>query len=130
MQRLRTTASRWAALACLVIGLVFAQRALGASSTVYRMLESVLAVIAVLAAGKMWLHNCFESHLAASVVVVATAGSALLAATVGIPGEGQADLTALRVLELALCTTVMVLLVLDGRVRRDHARRARRSYAR
>ncbi len=130
MQRLRTTASRWAALMCLLIGLVFVQRALVAPSAVYSTLESVLAVIAVLAAVKMWLHNCFESHLAASVVVVATAGSTVLALTAGIPGEGRADLSAVRILELVLCAAVVALLVLDGRVRREHARRARRSYAR
>lgn len=130
MRRLRTTASRWAAAACLLLGLVYAQRAATTPSVVYTLLGSTVAVIAGLAALKMWLHNCFESHLAASLVVAAAAGSTLLAVTVGVPGQGQADLTLLRAAELALCAVIVMLLVLDGRVRREHARRARRSYAR
>jgi len=129
MRRLRTTASRWAAVACLSIGLIFAQRAVAAPSVGYLVLEATLAVIALLTTTKMWLHNCFESHLAAAVVVVATAGSTLLALTAGVPGQGVVELTPVRTVELALCTAVVLLLGLDGRVRRDHARRRRRSYA-
>lgn len=130
MRRLRTTASRWAAVACLSIGLLFAHGAIVAPSVGYTVLEATVAVIALLTAAKMWLHNCFESHLAAAVVVVATAGSTLLALTAGVPGQGAADLTTDRAIELALCAAVVVLLGLDGRVRRDHARRRRRFYAR
>ena len=130
MRRLRTTASRWAAAACLLLALMYAQRAATTPSVVYTVLGFAVAVVAGLTALKMWLHNCFESHLAASVVVAAAAGSTLLAVTAGIPGHGPADLTIVRAAELALCAVIVMLLVLDGRVRREHARRARRSYAR
>lgn len=130
MRRLRTTASRWAAVACLAIALIYLVRVAEAPSAAYLLGEIVMGVLGVAAAVKMWLHNCFESHLAAGALVAATAGGTLLAVTAGLPGGGASGLTPTRVVLLALSATVVVLLVQDGRVRREHARRARRPYAR
>ncbi|MET0467369.1 MAG: hypothetical protein ABWZ87_01380 [Aeromicrobium sp.] len=130
MRRLRTNASRWAAAACLALGALYVFGMVDADSVVFVLLAAVMATIAVAAAVKMWLHNCFESHLAAWALVAATVGSSLLALTVGIPGEGAAELSVVRVALLVLSGAVALLLVQDGRVRRKHARPARRPYAR
>jgi hypothetical protein len=130
MRRLRTTASRGAAASCLAIGLVYLTLIPAAPSRVYVVMEVVIAVVAGLTAVKMWMHNCFESHLGAGAVVAATAGSSVLAMVVGLPGEDGGDVSATRVVLLGLSMAVVVLLVQDGRVRREHARRARRPYAR
>ncbi|SKB06350.1 hypothetical protein [Aeromicrobium choanae] len=130
MRRLRTTASRWAAAACLAIGLVYLTLLPAAPSRVYVVMEIVIAVVAGATALKMWMHNCFESHLGAGALVAATAGSSLLAMTVGLPGEGGGDLSGTRLVLLALSAAVVVLLVQDGRVRREQALRRRRPYAR
>ncbi|WP_286931009.1 MULTISPECIES: hypothetical protein [Aeromicrobium] len=130
MQRLRTTASRWAAAACLAIGLVYLTLLPAAPSRVYVVMEIVIAAVAGLTAVKMWMHNCFESHLGAGALVAATAGSSLLAMTVGLPGDGGGDFSATRLALIALSAAVVVLLVQDGRVRREHALRTRRPYAR
>lgn len=44
MRRLRTTASRWAAATCLLLGLVFFQRAAATPSVVYSLLTCVMAL--------------------------------------------------------------------------------------
>jgi len=128
MRRQRTAASRWAAGACLAIGVLYASRLLSATSTVSLLLESVMVVIAVATAVKMWAHNCFESHLAAGALVAATAGSTLLAVTLGLPGEDAGELTVVRTVLLVLSVVIVLLLVQDGRVRREQARRRRRPY--
>src|SRR5690606_8705154 len=130
MRRLRTTASRWAAAVCLAIGALLVQRMLVSSSTSYALLECVLALIALLTAGMIWMGNCFESHLAALLVAPATAGGAVLALTAGLPGGGGAGPAAVHLSFLALCAAVPVLLVIDARVRADHMRHTRRPYAR
>jgi len=130
MPRLRTTASRWAAACLAAVGLLCLQRLATSSTMVWSILSGVLAVVAVGAAVKMLAHNCFESHLAAWLVVAAGAASTLLLLTVGLPGGGTSDLTVIHAALLVLSAVIPVLLVLDGRVRREHARRARRPYAR
>lgn len=130
MPRLRTTASRWAAAAMLALGILFVQRLATSTTPVYSILSGVLAVAAVLSGVKMLAHNCFESHLVAALVVAATATSTLLVLTVGMPGGGSADFSVVHVGLLALSVVVPLLLLQDGRVRREHARRTRRPYAR
>ena len=129
MRRLRTRASRGAALACLAIGVVHAVGLASSPSRVYSLLEGAVAVVAVLTGLKMWFHNCFESHLAAGLLVTATVVSTLLAVTVGLPGGGAVDLTVTSVALLLLSVGLVGFLIQDGRVRRAYARGARRSYA-
>lgn len=130
MRRLRTSSSRAAALVCLTIGLLLVQRTMASSSPTYALLEGALALIAVLTAVKMWLHNCFESHLASLLVTGATAGGALLAMTAGLPGGDGPDPTLVHGAFLVLCAALPVLLVVDARVRAEHTRHTRRPYAR
>ena len=130
MPRLRTTPSRWAAVACLAIGLLFVQRLATSTTLVYSILSGVLVVASLAAGLKMLAHNCFESHLVAALVVAATAGSTLLLTTVGLPGDGAAHLSAVHVALFFLSASIVVLLMQDARVRREHARRTRRPYAR
>jgi len=121
MRRLATTASRWTAAACLVLGLLLATRVPAAPSAVEALLEASLVALALFAGVKMWLHNCFESHLAAALVCAATAGGVLLAATAGPPGRGTSPVTPAEVVLLALAVAVPLLLERDARTRRAHA---------
>ncbi|GAA3536343.1 hypothetical protein AFL01nite_08790 [Aeromicrobium flavum] len=130
MRRLRTPASRAAALVCLTIGALLVQRMIASTSPTYALLEGVLAVVAVLTAAKMWFHNCFESHLAALLLAPATAGGALLALTAGLPGGGVAGPMVVHISFLVLCAAIPVLLWGDARVRAEHMRHTRRPYAR
>lgn len=129
MKRLRTVPSRGAALACFAIGIVYAVGIFSSPSVVYALLGGAGAVVAALTGAKMWFHNCFESHLAAMLLVVAAVISTLLYVTVGLPGGDSGALSALHVVVVVLSVVVVVLLVMDGRVRREHRRRTRRSYA-
>lgn len=129
MRRPRTVASRWAAVACFTIAVLFVPRLVSAPSPGYAVLSGVLAVAAALSGAKMLAHNCFESHLAATLVATATAGSTLLVLTIGLPGGGTTHVSALHVALLVLSVVVPVLLVLDARMRRESARRTRRPYA-
>ena len=69
MKRLRTVPSRGAALACIAIGIVYAVGIFSSTSVVYALLGGAGAVVAALTGAKMWFHNCFGSHLAATLLV-------------------------------------------------------------
>ena len=66
MPRDRTTASRWAAVATVVLASSSSNEPSHSESTGLRVLQLVGMVAGALAAAKMWVHNCLESHLVAS----------------------------------------------------------------
>lgn len=118
MRRPLTTASRSTARCCLAIALLSAARLASAPSTVEMLLEGTVATLAVLAAGKLRVHNCFESRLVAVVVSIATIGGVLLAITAGAPGQASTPITLVDAGLLALAAAVLVLLEQDSRLRR------------
>jgi len=130
MHRLRTRASRWAAACLLAVGMLFVQRFLTSTTTVYSVLSGALAVTSVVGAAAMAAHNSFEAHLVAWLVVASTICSTLLLVTVGLPGDATSALSVAHVGLLVLSVMIAVLMWQDMRVRRKHARGARRPYAR
>lgn len=81
-------------------------------------LQLVVLILAALGATRMWLHNCFESHLVVVGVVVATVGGSVLSVTLGMPGGPVTPLTPWHVLALTLSVAIAALLVADARARR------------
>ncbi len=130
MHRLRTRASRWAVVCLLTVGLLFVQRLLTSTTLVYSVLSGALAVTAVVGAVVMAAHNSFEAHLLAWLVVASTICSTLLLVTVGLPGNATSELSAVHVGLIVLSVMIMLLMWQDIRMRRKHARGARRPYAR
>lgn len=131
MKRLRTIPSRWAAALCVVLAVLALARLAVSTSSIEVILQAILAAIAVATGVKMWLHNCFESHLGATIVATGAGAGALLGWTVGLPGvSGRADVSVVTVLMLGCAIAIPVLLVQDARVRRERERRRRRLYAR
>lgn len=118
MPRRLTRSSRAAAVSSVVLALVLLERAVNAASTSASVLEGVVAFLAVLGGVKMWLHNCFESHLVVVLTVVATSVGSLLSLTLGVPGSGRTQLSPTHVVTLLLSVTIAILLVLDARERR------------
>ncbi|MFC7490744.1 MULTISPECIES: hypothetical protein [unclassified Knoellia] len=118
MPRRLTRSSRWAAVAAIVLALVLVERAANAASTSAMVLEGVVALLAMLGGVKMWVHNCFESHLVVVLAVAATSIGTLLSLTLGMPGNGPTELSATHVVTLLLSVTVGLLLVLDAHERR------------
>lgn len=119
MRRRRTPASRWAAAATWLLALVLLERTLRAGSTGAVVLDGALTIAAAAGATKLWLHNCFESHLLVVVTVVATVAASLLSLTLGMPGGPVASLSPTHVLALALSGAVGGLLFADVRARRS-----------
>lgn len=117
MPRELTPASRAAAVAALVLAVVLVERAVHAASTSAMVLEGVVALLAVLGGVKMWLHNCFESHLVVVLAVTATAVGTLLSLTLGMPGSGRTELSPTHVVTLLLAAAIGSLLVADARTR-------------
>lgn len=117
MPRELTVASRWAAAATLMLAVVLVERSVHAASTGAMVLEGVVALLAALGGAKMWLHNCFESHLVVVLAVAATAIGTVLSLTLGMPGNGRTDLSATHVVTLVLSAAIGVLLVSDARAR-------------
>lgn len=117
MPRPLTKASRWAAVGAGLLALVLLGRALQATSTTVTVLEAVLSLLTVLGGVKMWLHNCFESHLVTVLAAGATAIGTLLTITVGMPGSTRAPVAPTHVVTLALTAAIGVLFVLDARER-------------
>jgi len=130
MHRLRTRSSRWAAVCLLTVGLLFVQRLLTSTTLVYSVLSGALAVTAVVGAVVMAAHNSFEAHLLAWLVVASTICSTLLLVTVGLPGNATSELSPVHVGLIVLSVMIMLLMWQDMRMRREHARGARRPYAR
>jgi hypothetical protein len=95
-------------------------------------LTAVVSVAAVLAASKMWLHNCVESRVAVVTLAGTVAVALLLATSVGRPGGGPRSGTLawapLPVLALALALAVPALVAWDVR-RRSRNTDQRRPYA-
>ena len=119
MPRRLTRSSRWAAVAAMVLALVLVERAVNAVATSTVVLLGVVALLAMLGGVKMWLHNCFESHLVVVLVVVATSIGTLLSLTLGMPGNDPTEPSATHVVTLLLSVTIGLLLVLDARERRS-----------
>lgn len=119
MPRRRTLASRWAAIATWLLALVLLRRVLDAGSTGAAVLQGAVLAAAALGATKMWLHNCFESHLVVAMAVCATGIGSLLSLTLGMPGGPVTPLAPSPLLVFALSVTVGALLVADARARRD-----------
>lgn len=130
MRRHRTRASGWAAVCLLAVGLLFVQRFHTSTTTVYSVLSGALAVAAVVGAAVMAVYNSFEAHLMAWLVVASTIGSTLLLVTVGLPGNASSELSVAHVALLVLSVVIVLLMWQDMRMRREHARGARRPYAR
>ncbi|KGN42283.1 hypothetical protein [Knoellia aerolata] len=117
MPRELTVASRWAAVAALLLAAVLVERSVHAASTSALVLQGVVALLAVLGGVKMWLHNCFESHLVVVLAVAATAIGTVLSLTLGMPGSARTDLSAAHVVTFVLSAAIGVLLVADARAR-------------
>jgi len=118
MRRRRTTASRWAAVATGLLALVLLERTLGAETTVTRTLLGVVVLTAAAGAAKLWLHNCFESHLLVVVAALASLVGSVLSLTLGMPGGPVSPVTASHALIVGLSATIGVLLHADARARR------------
>ncbi|EAP98170.1 hypothetical protein JNB_14438 [Janibacter sp. HTCC2649] len=118
MPRTRTRASRWAAVATWLLALVLLGQALRAESTGAIVLEGSVAAAAALGATKMWIHNCFESHLVVVLAVGATLIGSVLSLTLGMPGGPVTPLTPFHVVVLALGIAIGTLLFADARARR------------
>lgn len=119
MPRPRTRTSRLAAVLTGMLMLLLAEHALRIGSSALGVLEGVVAVVGMLAAVKLWMHNCFESRLVVTLALVSVVAGTLLATTLGLPGAPVAPWDLSHVLLLALGATVMVLLVADARERRS-----------
>lgn len=117
MPRELTVASRWAAVLSVALAVVLAQQAIVATSTSARVLEAVVALLVAVGGVKMWLHNCFESHLVVILAVVATAIGTVLSLTLGMPGSSPTALSAAHVLTLLLSAAIGSLLLVDARTR-------------
>lgn len=118
MPRPLTAASRSTARCCLAIALLIAARIASAPTTAEVLLQGTVAALAVLTAAKLRVHNCFESHLVAVLVAIATIGGVLLAITAGAPGRASTPITFVDAALLALAAAVLVLLEQDSRLRR------------
>jgi hypothetical protein len=130
MRRPSTTASRFASVVCLAIGILVLTRLVVATSSPLVVLEVVLCVMAVGTGVKMWFHNCFESHLVAVLVSAGTVLGTLLHLTLGLPGgDGPGSLDAASVVLVVLGATIAPLLVADSRARRAIRAATRRPYA-
>ena len=117
MPRRLTSASRWAAVGAVLLALVMLERAAHAASTSVTVLEAVVSLLAVLGGVKMWLHNCFESHLVVVLAATAAAIGTLLSITLGVPGSTRDAISPTHVVTLVLAAAIGVLLVLDSRER-------------
>jgi hypothetical protein len=119
MPRTRTRASRWAAVVTWLLALVLLREAVRADSTGATVLAGAVASAAALGAAKMWVHNCFESHLVVVVAVGAALIGSLLSLTLGMPGAPVMPLTPTHVVVFALSIALGTLLFADARARRD-----------
>ncbi len=119
MPRARTRASRWAAVAAWTLALVLLGQAVQADSTGATVLAGAVAAAAALGATKMWIHNCFESHLVVVLAVGATVIGSVLGLTLGMPGAPVTPLTPTHVVVFALAFAIGTLLFADARARRD-----------
>jgi hypothetical protein len=126
----RTTASRAAAGATLLVGLLLVPRILMSPPTALLLLELVGVVVAVAASVGLWLSNSFESRLAAVMLAVTVVACTVLGLTLGLPGEpGPEELTVGRVLLIAVSAVAAGLVAVDARVRAAQRESARRPYA-
>ena len=115
MPRRLTTASRWAAVAAVVLALVLGWEAVDATSAGVVVLAGVVALLAAVGGVAMWLHNCFEAHLMLVLAVAATTIGTVLSLAVGAPGGVATKPSATHVLTLLLSAAIGVLLTLDAR---------------
>ena len=118
MPRRRTAASRCAAVAAWLLALVLVGQALRADSTGATVLVGAVGAAAALGATKLWIHNCFESHLVVVLAVGATVVGSILELTLGMPGGPVRPLTPAHVVVLALSIAIAAMLFADARARR------------
>jgi small basic protein len=88
--------------------------AVDAASTSVMTLAGVVALLAAAGGLKMWLHNCFESHLMVVLAVVAATIGTVLSLLVGVPGGAPTKLSGTHVLTFFLSAATGVLLVIDA----------------
>ncbi|MFC7485751.1 hypothetical protein ACOCJ7_04425 [Knoellia sp. CPCC 206453] len=119
MPRTRTHASRGAAVATWLLALVLLDQAVQADSTGATVLAGAVGVAAALGATKMWIHNCFESHLVVVLAVGAAVIGSVLSLTLGMPGAPVTPLTPTHVVVFALSIALGTMLFVDARTRRE-----------
>lgn len=121
--------SRVIALTTALTCLLLLRRAIELDVTSSVVLVTAVAVAGVLAAGKMWAHNCFESHVATSLINGTVLMGTLLSISLGLPGDQRSPFGLIQVLLLALPLTALVLQSVELRHRRRDAAHKRTPYA-
>lgn len=125
-----TRASRAAAVATLLVGLMLVPLMVSGPLTPILLLEGGGVLIGGAAAVSLWLSNSFESRLFASMLCTVVALITVLGLLVGLPGSnGAEELTASRVLILAACAVTWALIAVDARARARERESNRRPYA-
>ncbi len=119
MPRQRTWASKLTALSTFLLSLVLLVRLSDHAVTSSVVLISALALAGMVAAAKVWFHNCFESQLLLSLVTVAALLGTLLSVTLGLPGAPRAALGLGASLVITLTLTSLWLQGVDVRLRRS-----------
>ncbi|WP_110240833.1 hypothetical protein [Nocardioides gilvus] len=110
--------SRVIALTTALTALMLVRRAIELDVTSSVVLATAVALGGVLAAGKMWAHNCFESHVAVSLVAGTVLLGTLLGLTLGLPGEDRSPLSVSQVMLLVLPIVALTLQSVELRHRR------------
>ena len=113
--------SRVIALTTALTSLLLLGTALELDVTSSIVLLTAVAVGGVLGAGKMWAHNCFESHAAISFVTTIVLLGTVLSLTLGLPGSDRSQFGLLPVALVALPLTTLTLQAVEWRRRRDAA---------
>ena len=102
----------------------------GAGGEALEVLTAVLGALAVVVAARMWCRSCFESHLLAALVAIASTAGQLLAVVVGPPGGGDVAWTPDRAAVTALGVLTLLLLVSAFLARRHDSVSTTQPYAR
>lgn len=124
-----TWPSRVISLLCAVTSLLLLTRAAELRVTSSVLLVTAVAVGGVLAATKMWAHNCFESHVAVSLVAGTVLLGTLLSLTLGLPGDNRSELGAFQVLLVLLPAGALALQSVELHHRRRDGAHSRTPYA-
>ena len=119
MPRRRTWASKLAALVTWAVSLLLLERLTHSPGTSSVILVTAVAVAGLIAATKLWFHNCFESQLLVSLVTGATLVGTLLSLTVGLPGAGRSAITTIPMALIILTVVSLVLQNADAKLRRS-----------
>ncbi|UMG94287.1 hypothetical protein [Nocardioides sp. TF02-7] len=118
MRTPHTWASRVAAVVTGGLTVLLVVSTALASGTPTTIATGVLTLLTGLATAKLVRDNCFESRLAAVVLAAVQLGGALLAVTVGLPGQEPQRTDPMALTALVLGAAVLVLVGLDHRTRR------------